>query len=128
MSKATGGRQSWAVGKVAFCGESAGVHAMPLLGPPWHTLLKHTGQGWRPATSEAMSPVRKISELSGRLRLEAPVEQSAVPVASVVTEVVTHTLLAGLPAVRIGGGGPHRHPTRVQLRVVDTGWSDLALA
>src|SRR5438128_10249295 len=39
MSKGAGGGQSWVVGKVAFCGESAGVHPMPSLGPPWHTLL-----------------------------------------------------------------------------------------
>ena len=39
MSKGTGGGQSWVVGKVSFCGESAGVHARPSLGPPWHTLL-----------------------------------------------------------------------------------------
>src|SRR5437773_1143250 len=45
MSKAAGGGQSWGVGKLGFSAESAGVHAPPLLGPPWHTLLKHTGQG-----------------------------------------------------------------------------------
>src|SRR5206468_5928727 len=39
MSRAAGGGQSWVVGKLAFCAESAGVHAKPLLGPPWHVLL-----------------------------------------------------------------------------------------
>src|SRR5437870_13659787 len=121
MSRAAGGGQSWVVGKLAFCAESAGVHAMPLLGPPWHTLLKHTGQGWRPGTSGAMSPVRKISELSGRLTCEAPLEQSAEPVASVVTELMTHTLVAGLPGFGIGSGWPNRHPSLVQFRLGASG-------
>src|SRR2546425_5043561 len=127
MSRAAGGGQSWVVGKLAFCAESAGVHAMPLLGPPWHTLLKHTGQGWMPGTSEAMSPVRKISELSGRLRLEAPLEQSAEPLALAVTELMTHTLVGVLPGFGIGSGGPNRHPTLVQVRVLAPGSLDLTL-
>src|SRR5947207_4862818 len=118
MSKAAGGGQSWVVGKLGFSAESAGVHGPPLLGPPWHTLLKHTGQGWMPGTSEAMSPVRKNSELSGRLRPEAPVEQSAEPLALAVTELMTQTLVGGLPGFGIGSGGPNRHPTLVQFRLL----------
>src|SRR5437016_7337117 len=127
MSRAGGGGQSWVVGKVSFCGESAGVHAKPLLGPPWHTLLKHTGQGWRPGTSGAMSPVRKISELSGRLRLEAPLEQSDAPLASVVTELMTQTLVGVLDGFGIGSGGPNRHPTLVQSRLLPV-WAEVRLA
>src|SRR5438477_6720435 len=57
-SESAGGGQSWVVGKASPRFEVSGVHARPFLGPPWHTLLKHTGQGWTPATSVAMSPVR----------------------------------------------------------------------
>src|SRR5689334_24978717 len=33
-----GGGQSWLVGKPAFSGLAAGVHALPLFGPPWQRL------------------------------------------------------------------------------------------
>src|SRR2546428_11016010 len=108
MSRAAGGGQSWVVGKLAFCAESAGVHAMPLLGPPWHTLLKPTGQGWMPGTSEAMSPVRKISELSGRLRLEAPLAQSAEPLALAVPAMMTPPPVGGLAGFGFASGRPER--------------------
>src|SRR5437867_2861424 len=116
MSMATGGGQSWVVGKSdrVPTTESAGVQARPLLGPPWHTfepaqepapplgqsasplhgpvefvpalqVLLHTGQTWMPGAAGNRSPSRKISELSGRLRAEAPVEQLAVPLALAVT-------------------------------------------
>src|SRR5712691_1522276 len=53
-----GGGQSWLVGKPAPRFVVCGVHAWPFFGPPWHTLLRHTGQGWMPATSVTRSPVR----------------------------------------------------------------------
>src|SRR5438046_3512782 len=136
--------------------ESDGVQGKPSLGPPWHkvapvqepapapgqsaSLLQgpvafvpalqvwlHTGQTWMPGASGNRSPSRKISELSGRLRLEAPVEQSAVPLASVVTELMTQTLVAVLPGFGIGSGGPNRHPTLVQSRLLPV-WAEVRLA
>ena len=71
--------------------------------------------------------MRKISELSGRLRLEAPVEQSAVPLALAVTELMTHTLVGVLPGFGIGSGGPNRHPTLVQFRLLAPESLDLML-
>src|SRR5438132_792073 len=123
--------------------ESDGVQARPLLGPPWQTfepvqepapplgqsastlhgpvlfvpalhVWLHTGQTWMPGAAGNRSPSRKISELSGRLRLEAPVEQSAVPVALAVTVLMTQTLVGVLPGFGIGSGGPNRQPTLVQ--------------
>src|SRR5438876_8634081 len=144
MSMATGGGQSWVVGKAPRVPttESAGVQARPSLGPPWHLfepaqepapapgqsasplhgplrfvpalqVLLHTGQTWMPGAAGKRSPSRKISELSGRLICEAPLEQSAVPVAFAVTELMTHTLVAVLPGFGIGSGGPKRHPMLV---------------
>src|SRR5438552_13503321 len=108
MLRPVDGGQSWVVGKLESTGESAGVQAMPLLRPPWQTtgppqvpplgqsaLLLHgpaafvppvqgwlqVGHDWMPSAVGERSPVGKSSELSGRLRLEAPVEPSAVPVA-----------------------------------------------
>src|SRR3989442_5387884 len=146
---ATGGGQSWVVGKSdrVPTTESLGVQAMPSLGPPWHLfepaqepapapgqsasvlhgplrfvpalhVWLHTGQTWMPGAFGNRSPVRKISELSGRLSCEAPVVQSAVPVASVVTVLMTHTLVGVLAEFGIGSGGPNRHPTLVQLRLL----------
>src|SRR5947207_8518169 len=139
MSLATGGGQSWVVGKSPMVPmtESAGVQAAPSLGPPWHLIEPaqepapapgqsastlhgplrfvpalqvwlHTGQTWMPGASGNRSPSRKISELSGRLRLEAPVEQSAVPVALAVTVLMTHTLVGVLPGFGIGSGGDRK--------------------
>src|SRR5436309_11500365 len=73
------------------------------------------------------SPSRKISELSGRLRLEAPLPQSAVPLALVVTVLMTHTLVGVLPGFGIGSGGPNRHPTLVQFRLLPV-WVEVRLA
>src|SRR5437879_3674804 len=142
MSLTAGGGQSWVVGKSdrVPTTESAGVQAMPSLGPPWHLLkpaqapaappgqsastlhgppvfvpalqvLLHTGQTWMPGAVGNRSPSRKISELSGRLRLEAPLAQSVEPLALVVTELMTHTLVGVLAGFGIGSGGPNRHPT-----------------
>src|SRR5439155_943854 len=87
----------------------------------------HTRQTWMPGAAGKRSPSRKISELSGRLICEAPLEQSAVPVAFAVTELMTHTLVAVLPGFGIGSGGPNRHPTLVQFRLVAPGSVDLML-
>src|SRR5881396_1879236 len=158
MSMAAAGGQSWVVGKSdrVPTTESAGVQAMPSLGPPWHLfepaqepapalgqsasvlhgpvafvpalqVLLHTGQTWIPGAAGKRSPSRKISELSGRLRLEAPVEQSAVPLALVVTVLMTHTLVGVLPGFGIGSGGPNRHPTLVQFRLLPV-WVEVRLA
>src|SRR3989442_896150 len=106
MSLATGGGQSWVVGKLWLMGDEDGVQAMPSLGPPWHLfepaqepvvppgqsastlhgpvlfvpalqVLLHTGHAWMPGAFGNRSPSRKSSELSGRLRAEAPVQHSA---------------------------------------------------
>src|SRR2546422_5843341 len=129
MSLTAGGGQAWGVGKLWLSAESAGVQAMRSLGPPWHLfepaqepaaapgqsasvlhgplrfvpalhVWLHTGQTWMPGAFGNRSPVRKISDLSGRLRNEAPVEQSAEPLASAVTEMMTHTLVSGLAEFR----------------------------
>src|SRR5436309_15808165 len=71
-----------------------------------------------PGAAGNRSPVRKISELRGRLRLETPVEQSAEPLASAVTVLMTHTLVGVLAEFGIGSGGPNRQPTLVQLRLL----------
>src|SRR5438132_1456839 len=71
-----------------------------------------------PGRAGSRSPSMKISELSGRLRLETPVEQLAVPVALAVTVLMTHTLVGVLPGFGIGSGGPNRHPTLVQVRLL----------
>src|SRR6266481_7038403 len=47
----------------------------------------------------------------------APLEQSAVPLALVVTALMTQTLVGVLPGFGIGSGGPNRHPTLVQRRL-----------
>src|SRR5216110_262880 len=158
MSMAAAGGQSWVVGKSdrVPTTESAGVQAMPSLGPPWHLfepaqepapplgqsasllqgplifvpalqVLLHTGQTWMPGAFGNRSPSRKISELSGRLSCEAPLPQSAVPLALVDTVLMTHTLVGVLPGFGIGSGGPNRHPTLVQFRLLPV-WVEVRLA
>src|SRR5437016_5840785 len=105
MLRPVDGGQSWLVGKLESTGESAGVQAMPLLRPPWQTteppqvpplgqsaVLLHgpaafeppvqvwlqVGHDWMPSAVGKRSPVRNSSELSGRLRLEAPVEAAGL--------------------------------------------------
>src|SRR3989442_14876647 len=77
--------------------------------PPVHVALAvHTAPGLVPPTQWSLpeasgvnrSPSRKRVEVSGRLTAEAPLEQSAVPLASVATGWRTHTRVGGL-----GGGG-----------------------
>src|SRR5438128_12691519 len=134
MSRFAGGGQSWVVGKVGLSAESAGVQSAPSLAPPWHLFVPaqepapapgqsasllhgpplfepalqvwlQTGQLWIPGAFGNRSPVRKSSELSGRLRFEAPVTQSAEPVASADTECMTHRLICGVVELGIGRGG-----------------------
>ena len=64
------------------------------------------------------SPVRKMPELSGRLRPEVlPVLQSAVPEAFAVIVLMTHVLVAApvCEEFGIGSGGPKRQPAFVHL-------------
>jgi len=152
MSRAAVGGQSWLVGKLGSTGESAGMQELPLLGPPWQTteppqvpplgqsaLLLHgpaafeppvhvwlqTGHDWMPSAVGKRSPVRKSSELSGRLRLEAPVEQFAVPVPFWDTVLMTHKLIGVVAEFGIGSGGPNRHPVAVQFRLLPV-WVELS--
>src|SRR5207244_7639428 len=133
--------------------ESAGVQGIPLLGPPWQTteppqvpplgqsaLLLHgpavfeppvqvwlqTGHDWMPGAFGNRSPSRKISWLTGRLSAEAPVEQSAEPLASLVTVLMKHTLSAVVAGFGAGSGGPNRHPTLVQFRLLPV-WAEVRL-
>src|SRR6266446_1046690 len=87
------------------------VHTAPGLVPPTQWSLPEASGGNR-------SPSRKRIEVSGRLTAEAPLEQSAVPLASVATALMTHTLVGGLAGFGIGSGGPNRHPLLVQFRLL----------
>src|SRR5438445_5370821 len=100
-------------------GQSASVLHGPMGFVPalLHVWL-HTGHTWMPGAAGNRSPVRKISELSGRLSCEAPVVQFAVPVALAVTVLMTHTLVGVLAVFGIGSAGPNRQPTPVQLRML----------
>ncbi len=60
MSLTAGGGQSWVVGKLWLSAESAGVHAMPSLGPPWHL--------FEPAHEPAAALGQSASVLHGPLR------------------------------------------------------------
>src|SRR5437899_7142135 len=103
------------------------VQSMPSwAASPTHAPARHTGHTWTPGRFSSRSPSRKISELSGRLRLEAPVEQSAEPLASVVTELTTQTLVGVLPGFGIGSGGPNRQPMLVQFRLLPV-WVEVRL-
>jgi len=79
------------------------VQFAPAVDPPEHRI------GMR-------SPVRKMPELSGRLRsVVLPALQSAVPAAFPVIVLMTHVLVAA-PACEefgIGSGGPKRQPAFV---------------
>ena len=108
-------------------GQSASLlHGPPLFEPALQVWLQ-TGQLWIPGAFGKRSPVRKSSELSGRLRLEAPLAQSAVPLALTDTELMTHRLIGVVAEFGIGSGGPNRHPTLVQLRLLAPGSVDLVL-
>ena len=104
------GGQSWLVGYDGSSVEVPAVHAMPLLSPPRHMPPEHSGHGWTPAMvpigSCRLSPVRYITQLSGRSRLVAPVAQLAVPVAAVRTFRTTHQLTGGVGGFGIASGAP----------------------
>src|SRR3989454_10801879 len=156
MSRFAGGGRGGVPGRLGLSGESAGVQAPPSLAPPWHLIVPaqepapapgqsasllrapplfepalqvwlQTGQLWIPGAFGKRSPVRKSSELSGRLRLEAPLAQSAVPVALADTELMTHRLIGVVAEFGIGSGGPNRHPTLVRLRSLAPGSVALVL-
>jgi hypothetical protein len=56
--------------------------------------------------------------VSGRFRCDVPVLQFAVPLAFVATTFTTQTLVGVLAEFGIGSGGPKRHPTLVQFRLL----------
>src|SRR5947207_6010046 len=79
------------------------VQFAPAFDPPEHRI------GMR-------SPVRKMPELSGKLRfVTLPAAQSAVPEALAVRVLITHVLVAAPPfeELGIGSGGPNRQPAFV---------------
>src|SRR5262245_59134428 len=79
-----------------------------------------TGQGWMPGMvslgSVAVSPVRKISESSGRLMFCVPSPQSTLPETAVFTELITQVLVGVLPVLGMGSGPPKKQPGEEQLR------------
>src|SRR6201987_1567310 len=83
-------------------GQSASVLHGPLRFVPAVQVLLHTGHTWMPGAFGNRSPVRKRVEVSGRLRAEARLEQSAVPLASADTELMTQTLVGVLPGFGMG--------------------------
>src|SRR6184192_1424521 len=68
------------------------------------------------AASFRRSPVRKISPLIGTFRAAAPLAQSAVPVRSAASELMTQLLRAGAFVFGTGRGAPKRQPACVQVR------------
>src|SRR5438094_6429029 len=68
------------------------------------------------AASVRRSPVMKISPLIGTSRAAAPLAQSAVPVRSAASELMTQLLVAVEPGFGTGSGAPKRHPAAVQVR------------
>src|SRR2546425_8833305 len=68
------------------------------------------------AASVRRSPVMKISPLIGTFRAAAPLAQSAVPVRSAASELMTQLLRAVAPGFGAGSGAPKRHPAAVQGR------------
>jgi hypothetical protein len=121
------GGQSWLVGYAGLplrvdvpC-----VQAMPLLGPPSQTpepARLQTGHGWMPGMvsvgSVAVSPTRKSSDWSGKLRLVAPVLQITDPVGAPPMKLIVQTLVGVLAGFGIASGPPKRHPVDVQVRLL----------
>src|SRR6266404_1680552 len=68
------------------------------------------------AASVRRSPVMKISPLIGTFRAAVPLAQSAVPVRSAASELMTQLLSAVAPGFGAGSGAPKRHPAAVQVR------------
>src|SRR6266446_2185523 len=58
-----------------------------------------------------------MSEVSGRLICDAPVEQSARPAASAATRLTTHVLVMSAVVFGMGSGGPKRQPGSVPVQV-----------
>jgi hypothetical protein len=71
-----------------------------------------------PPVPASRSPFRKISELSGRARLEVPVRQLPFPVAGADTVLTMQVLVGVLVVFGIGSGAPKRQPVSVQLRLL----------
>src|SRR2546427_3109597 len=101
----------------AFAQSASVLHGPVLLAPVLHVLLQ-VGHDWMPGAFGKRSPPRKSSELSGRLRFEAPVEQSAVPTAFCDTVLMTHRLIGVVAVFGIGSGGADRHPTARPFRLL----------
>ena len=99
-------------------GQSPSTLHGPFRFVPALQLLLQTGQTWMPGAAGKRSPSRYRTEVSGRLRCDAPVLQFAVPLALVATTFTTHTLVGVLPAFGMGSGGPKRQPTLVQFRLL----------
>ena len=68
--------------------------------------------------SVAVSPVRKSTEESGRVRLVAPVLQTTDPLGGPPTAFNTQTLVGVLPGFGTASGPPKRHPADVQVRLL----------
>src|SRR6185369_82721 len=87
---------------------------MPMsLAPPTQEPARHRGHGWMPA-APFLSPVRKISEESGRLMLVAPLAQFTVPLGAVATSLTTQTLTGVVIGLGTVSGAPKRQPGLVQ--------------
>src|SRR5258705_7779069 len=95
---------------------------MPLFGPPMHVVPEQGGHGWMPAIvdegSVAVSPVRKRSEVSGRLTVVAPVSQVSVPLTGADAAFSTQTLVGVLPGLGTASGAPKRQPVLVHVRLL----------
>src|SRR5262247_4140498 len=108
------GGQSWLVGYAALppSVDVPGVQAAPLFGPPMQVPPLQSGHGWMPAMvdmgSVDVSPVRKITEVSGRLTVVAPVSQARSPVTSAEAALRTQTLVGVLPGFGTASGAPKR--------------------
>jgi hypothetical protein len=125
MLRLASGRQSWLVG---YCGRPwdvlAGVQLIPLSRPPWQVPLfgdptlppVQSGQVWMPGVNGRLSPIRKISELSGRLTAAVPAAQSSVPEAADATVLITQVLVGVLAVFGIGSGPPKKQPGLLQKR------------
>src|SRR4029450_4905165 len=115
------GGQSLLVGYegVPPTGGGAATQGLLLWVPPMQTLFEHSGHGWMPAMVPAgsvdVSPVRKMTDDSGALRVDSPVPQSTVPLTSDDSVLSTHTLVGVLTGFGTASGAPKRHAADVQL-------------
>jgi len=155
MLSAVVGGQSWVVGKLASTGESAGVQDAPLLGPPWQTfepwqepapapgqsasvlhgpvlfvpalqVLLQPGTTGCPAHREEVSPEE---ELRAERQAQARGAGGAVRRADGIFGtrcLMTHKLIGVVAEFGIGSGGPNRHPTAVQFRLLLPVWVEVS--